>query len=705
MAEKVEILITAKDNAKRVIKGVTDSFKGLNKAAADAALKIGKYSALGLAGALAGSIPLALDAEQAQANLNQTLKSTGGVAGITAKEANDLADSLAGVTRYSDETIVNAESMLLTFTNIGEDVFPQATETLLDMGEKFGSVDAAAIQLGKALNDPVAGVSALREVGVSLTQEQADMVAQFVEMGDITSAQKVILDELGVEVGGMARAMGGTNKGKIQRFINQMVNIGQAIGGKLIGYVGNFAEKIGNMANALVEAGVHSSEFMESLEGLFGRELGRQIFEIVDGFVRLAEILMDFGISGVFTLQFWQALVDIFGSSLGNQIREIAVTFGELYFQFMSFYRTALQPFIEKHADLFIDIFKRLGAVLAGGMIVSAIVGIGTAILALNWPLVAIVAAITLLWTAWSKNFLGIQDFTKNKVIPVVEDFADVVKGVWKQVKPELEKLADWFVKDALPAMRDFVVEKVVPALEDFAEWLGRTWKDAKPFLQELALWFLDNALPAMRDFVVDTVIPAIGRFIQFLSDLWDKAGPKLRQVADWFITTALPAVYQFVTNTVIPTIGRLVTILKDIWDKTWPKLQAFYNWVMNKLNWLLNNVFRPLYNTINDIVGAIQELINWIGNIDLGPIEDVAGFFGGVIPGLETGGVFQGLAMTGEGGREYVYAPGGAMVLPNSLTEQLEALAGNHYNLTVNSGMSSAGVISDFRLMEAYAG
>lgn len=306
MPEKVEILITAKDEAKRVVNGISNSFDGLNKAA----LKVAKVGFAGFAGALAASIPLALDAEMVQADLNATLKSTGGIAGITAKEANDLADSLAYVTRYSDETIVSAESMLLTFTNIGEDVFPQAIETVLDMGEKFGGVDAAAIQLGKALNDPVAGVGALREVGVSLTEQQADMVAQFMEAGDIASAQKVILDELGVEVGGLARAMGGTNKGKIQRFINQMVNIGQAIGGKLIGYIGDFADKLAVLVDSLVNIGFHSSEMYESFQLIFGQELGKQIYDIVDGFVRLGEIFMDMGVSGVFTLQFWQALVE-----------------------------------------------------------------------------------------------------------------------------------------------------------------------------------------------------------------------------------------------------------------------------------------------------------------------------------------------------------------------------------------------------------
>ena len=62
--------------------------------------------------------------------------------------------------------------MLLTFTNIGKDVFPKATETMLDMATAMNSgmtpsaeqLKGVSIQLGKALNDPVEGISALSRV-------------------------------------------------------------------------------------------------------------------------------------------------------------------------------------------------------------------------------------------------------------------------------------------------------------------------------------------------------------------------------------------------------------------------------------------------------------------------------------------------------------------------------------------------------------
>lgn len=74
--------------------------------------------------------------------------------------------------------------MLLTFTNIGGEVFPKATETLLDMATAMSggmtpgaeALTSQAIQLGKALNDPINGITALTRVGVTFTEGQKNMI-------------------------------------------------------------------------------------------------------------------------------------------------------------------------------------------------------------------------------------------------------------------------------------------------------------------------------------------------------------------------------------------------------------------------------------------------------------------------------------------------------------------------------------------------
>lgn len=179
---------------------------------------IAKGAAIGGAGLLALSvraIDAAAEGQKVAAQTGAVIKSTGGAAKVSAEQVADLAGELSKLSRVEDEAIQAGSNLLLTFTNIrneageGNDVFNQATRTLLDMSVALGTdVSSSAIQLGKALNDPIAGVSALAEVGVTFTEDQKAVIASMVETGDVAGAQKVILAELNREFGGSAEAAG-----------------------------------------------------------------------------------------------------------------------------------------------------------------------------------------------------------------------------------------------------------------------------------------------------------------------------------------------------------------------------------------------------------------------------------------------------------------------------------------------------------------
>jgi hypothetical protein len=95
-----------------------------------------------------------------------------------------MSAALQATTTFADEVILSGENMLLTFTNIGRDVFPMATETMLDMSQALGQdVTASAMQLGKALNDPVAGITALTRVGVTFSEEQKAVIESLAATG------------------------------------------------------------------------------------------------------------------------------------------------------------------------------------------------------------------------------------------------------------------------------------------------------------------------------------------------------------------------------------------------------------------------------------------------------------------------------------------------------------------------------------------
>ena len=153
------------------------------------------------------------ESEKVAAQTGAVIKSTGGAANVTAQEVAALSESLKEKTAIDDEVIQSGQNMLLTFKNIrneagaGNDVFNQATKTLIDMSTALGTdPKQAAIQLGKALNDPVEGLTALTRVGVTFTKEQERQIAAMQKTGDVAGAQKVILKELNSEFGGSAKA-------------------------------------------------------------------------------------------------------------------------------------------------------------------------------------------------------------------------------------------------------------------------------------------------------------------------------------------------------------------------------------------------------------------------------------------------------------------------------------------------------------------
>lgn len=251
------------NRAKKKAKSGVDEINGIFGSIGLGTLAAG-VSLAGFTKFLGDAVNMAREAEKVQADLNATLNSTKFAAGLTADEINDMAAALSQVTVYEDDVIVEAQAMMLTFTQIGKEIFPQATETALNMADKFGSLDSAVLQLGKALNDPILGVTALRRVGIQLTEAQEEQIKSFVESGDILSAQKVILGELETQFGGLARAIGETSEGKLTILQNNLANTQEAIGTGLLPVIGQLTDKL----SALLSPLVSSNEQLTSLTSI-----------------------------------------------------------------------------------------------------------------------------------------------------------------------------------------------------------------------------------------------------------------------------------------------------------------------------------------------------------------------------------------------------------------------------------------------------
>jgi hypothetical protein len=216
-------------------------------------------------GILADSTKAAMEAEAITKNLEAVIASTGGVAGMSKAAVEELSNSLSLVIPVEDDVITGAQAMLLTFKNINKDIFPATTEAVLDMATAMnrGAIPSAeqlqstSIMLGKALNDPVAGLTALGRAGVQFTDAQKEAIKAMVEGGDMAGAQAVILKELQSQFGGAARAAGTTFAGQMAIASNQIGNIKEQIGGAMIPVLQQMATALGPGLIAAAQAGAN----------------------------------------------------------------------------------------------------------------------------------------------------------------------------------------------------------------------------------------------------------------------------------------------------------------------------------------------------------------------------------------------------------------------------------------------------------------
>lgn len=206
------------------------------------------------------------------------IKSTGGAANVTAGQVGNLANSLSNKSAIDDEQIQKGENLLLTFRNIrneagkGNDIFNQTAKSALDMSAGFTaagknmSVADAMLQLGKAVNDPVKGMTRLQRIGVTFTKQQTDQVAALTKSGDRLGAQRVIIREVNKEFGGMAASQADPMK----RLGVILHNVAETIGVALIPYLDKGAKWLGTFITQMQEGTGAGGRFAAKAKEVWG---------------------------------------------------------------------------------------------------------------------------------------------------------------------------------------------------------------------------------------------------------------------------------------------------------------------------------------------------------------------------------------------------------------------------------------------------
>ena len=233
------------------------------------------------------------------ANMTQQLKTTGGASGKTVAGLKAAADAMEMKIGVDAQEIVEAQSVLLTFTKVSGKEFDKATGLAFDMAAVLGGdAKSASMQLGKALNDPVKGMTSLSRAGVQFTAQQKEQAKAMIASGDVTGAQGIILKELETQFGGTAEKSADSTAKIGLMFHNMKEEVGAAVIGlvdKAMPHLQEFGEQaIPKIGQAVEWVGKTATPIIKNIAETFMRnwpqikETAMSVMAGVTGAVRTA---------------------------------------------------------------------------------------------------------------------------------------------------------------------------------------------------------------------------------------------------------------------------------------------------------------------------------------------------------------------------------------------------------------------------------
>jgi hypothetical protein len=405
--------------------------EGIGKGMVDLGGKLSLAVTAPLAALATASVKAALESQDAIGQVNQALATMGNQAGHTSEQLQGLASGIMRKSLYDDDEILRSVTAnMLTFGKIAGAEFDRAQQAAVDLAARLGGdLQGAALQIGKALNDPVKGITALTRAGVSFTAQQKEQIKSMVAAGKTAEAQRLILSELEKQFGGSAEAA---------RKADPFAAMKQSFA--------EFQETVG--AELLKAMPAITGAITGLLEAFNSLSPGMQKFLIVAGAV---------------------------GATLGP----VLIVVGSLV--------SAIAPLIAGVTTL-AGVLGGLGPLL--GVVVSFLGGFLAGLAPILVPLAAVAAAVTAVYLAWKnwdtiKGWLlaigsAVSNFWNGTVQPVLDALANglstIVKAWWNlhvQAALALARLAG--------AVREWIVGK-----------LGAVWDWLKGKLKAVGQWFFD---------------------------------------------------------------------------------------------------------------------------------------------------------------------------------------------------------------------
>jgi hypothetical protein len=500
----------------------------IRKAALPAALALG-----GIALAAKAGLDGVMADDEALANLQSTITSTGNAANITSESFFAYANQLQKVTGTGADQITQGAALLATFKNVrnetgkGNQVFNRATKAALDLSKKgFGDLSGSNKMLGKALNDPIRGITALSRAGVTFTDEQKATIKTLQESGRTLDAQKIILKEVEDQVGGTAESFGATTRGKIERSKRA------------------FEEMQKTLARALLPVLEAAASIFQKLSGFIERN--QKVSKIIIGVI--AALAAGVLILNVAMKAFAVILAVISLSPVVLIIGAIVLAVAALTIGFIALYKksetfrkivTVAFESAKKVIGKVVDFLK--GPVLAAWEVIQGVLEVIKGLIEGDFSRVweGIKTTIGGVLDGIKTSILGfplliggaVLEIGKTIVSKIAEGIVDLSTKVWDKLKGlprALLNLAVGWVED-LGTLGGRVITYIARGITGLA---SKAWENIKGFASALAGYFtlenigetLKNVGSKIIDFIIDGFTAAASGVVSGLKGIINKA-------------------------------------------------------------------------------------------------------------------------------------------------------------------------------------
>lgn len=557
---------------------------------------------------------------------SNAIRSTGGAAKITAGQVGDLATAISMKTGADDEAVQSGQNLLLTFTGIqnqagkGNDIFNQASSTLVDMTAAMnnGSVSseamkATAIQLGKALNDPAKGMTALTKVGVTFTDQQKSQIAAMEKAGNMAGAQKIVLGELNREFGGTAAAasnpmqklgvMIGNVKEQLGGFLLPVVDkFATVVATTVIPYLSNLATNIGPSVGAAFQfiGSVISTAFttlQPALTTAWG--LIKNLFAAFNGSTSNVSPawLKTLGSVKTIAMDVYKALSDVgrlvgsvFAGATGvgeyaGAFSRIKTALSGVFTSVMGYYKVVI-PIIREIVDAIVNKFHELQPKIA--VVMHTVLDIIKSVFqTISLAFKIFTGIVSFIWGAWGADILKFISGTFNAVVDVVSAVFTVIKGIFDVVLGLLT--GNWGrAWNGIKEIFSGVWGAVVGTLQE--GWL---------IIKTAVLGVIDIFVHLWDVLFGHSIIPDM---VAGFAVAWGaiKAGWNL-------LVTAFSAIWEGVLKPVFHAVAAIVTWLwQTVFQVALAGIKLEWQGLVTVFNALWNSVLKPVFS-------AVAAIANWL--------------------------------------------------------------------------------------------